>query len=157
MTELRKPEKKIITAWLLQGIIGGLILSTILTVPLFLGANFPGIPTFLTIFGFLTALVLVHTFYRYRSWGFEVRDDHLYLEHGVLVKINSMVPFVRIQHVDTQRNPLHRLLGLSEVVVFTAGSRGADVTIPGLVPGKAVEMQEKLRDVAISSEDRDGV
>lgn len=93
----------------------------------------------------------------YRAWGFEVRDDHLYIQHGVFTKVKSMVPFVRIQHVDTQRNFLERILGLSRVVVYTAGSRGSDVKVKGLLPDDASVMQEKLRDVAIESEDRDAV
>jgi len=46
---------------------------------------------------------------------------------------------------------------VSKVIVYTAGSRGADVSIPGLLPLDAETIQEKLRDVAIDSEDRDGV
>ena len=98
-----------------------------------------------------------HTYYRYASWSFEIKKDHVYLEHGVLVKVMTMVPFVRIQHVDTQRNILDRVLGLSTVIIYTAGSRGADVSIPGLKPEAAEKLQEKLRDKAIESEDRDGV
>lgn len=93
----------------------------------------------------------------YRAWGFEVRDDHLYLEYGVFTKVKTMVPFVRIQHVDTQRNALERVFGISRVVVYTAGTRGSDVKAKGLLPGEADSMQEKLRDVAIESEDRDAV
>lgn len=154
---MNKPEKKITTAWILTGLIASAVLSTILTAPVILGTGFSGTTAFGIIFTLLATITVVHTVYRYRSWGFEVRDDHLYLEHGVLVKTYSMVPFVRIQHIDTQRNPVDRLLGLSQIVVYTAGSRGADVAIPGLEPEDTKEMQEKLRDVAISSEDRDAV
>ena len=154
---MKKPEKKIISAWLIAGLITSAVLAAILTIPVVLQLQFPGLTGFTAIFILLAAVTGVYTFYRYRAWGFEVRDDHLYLEHGVIVKTYSMVPFVRIQHVDTQRSPVDRLLGLSHIVVYTAGSSGADVTIPGLKPEDAVEMQEKLRDVAISSEDRDAV
>jgi len=81
----------------------------------------------------------------------------LYIEHGVFRKVKTMVPFVRIQHVDSQRGLIERTVGLSKVIVYTAGSRGADVSIPGLLPLDAETIQEKLRDVAIDSEDRDGV
>jgi membrane protein YdbS with pleckstrin-like domain len=89
---------------------------------------------------------------RYSNWGFEVRDDHLYIEHGVLKKTYSMVPFVRVQHIDTDRGPVDRLLGLSTLRVYTAGSKGADIKIPGIEREKASELQKKLRDSAISSE-----
>lgn len=89
---------------------------------------------------------------RYGNWGFEVREDHLYIEHGVLKKTYSMVPYVRVQHIDTDRGPLDRMLGLSVLRVYTAGSKGADIRIPGLEKASASELQEKLRDSAISSE-----
>jgi len=89
---------------------------------------------------------------KYRVWRFEVREDDLYLERGVLTRVNTVVPFVRVQHVDTQRGPVERAAGLSSVVVYTAGSRGADVTIPGLTPDRADALQERLRRLAIESE-----
>ena len=89
---------------------------------------------------------------KYRVWQFDVREDDLYLERGVLTRVNTVVPFVRVQHVDTQRGPVERALGLASVVVYTAGSRGADVTIPGLTPERADDLQEQLRRLAIESE-----
>lgn len=152
-----KPEKKTSVIWLLQSVLALSVLASVISTAIFFLTEFNPVYFFLGIQGLAVLLAAVHTFYRYASWGFEVRDDHLYLEHGVLRKVYTMVPFVRVQHVDTQRNVLDRLLGLSGVVVYTAGSRGADVKIPGLNPEHAVKLQEKLRDMAIESEDRDGV
>lgn len=94
---------------------------------------------------------------RYRVWCFEVQDDAVYLERGVLTRVNSVVPFVRVQHVDSQRDPIEQLAGLSSVVVYTAGSRGADVTIPGLTPERAEAIQQRLQRLAIESESEDAV
>lgn len=99
--------------------------------------------------------VLIGVFYgvkRYSNWGFKVVEDHLYIEHGVIKKTYSMVPYVRVQHIDTDRGPLDRFLGLSTLRVYTAGSKGADIRIPGLDRQEASELQKKLRDAAISSE-----
>ncbi|MFB6193390.1 MAG: PH domain-containing protein [Candidatus Nanohaloarchaea archaeon] len=154
---MRKPEKKVIGIWIIQAFIPTIILSLGLSWPV---QEYTEINFFR---GFSGALVLVTAFaagyiaYRYKSWNFEMKSDHLYLEHGVFRKVHSMVPYVRIQHVDTQRNVLERFSGLSRVVVYTAGSRGADVTIPGLLPEDAEDIQKRLRDVAIESEDRDAV
>lgn len=89
---------------------------------------------------------------RYRIWRFAIEDDAVTLERGVLTRVTSVVPFVRVQHVDTQRGPIERLAGLSSVVVYTAGSRGADITIPGLAPERADAIRERLRRLAIESE-----
>lgn len=89
----------------------------------------------------------------YRVWRFEIQDDALYLERGVITRVKTAVPFVRVQHVDTQRGPVERLFGLASVVVYTAGSRGADVTIPGLRPERASAIHDRLRELAIESEE----
>lgn len=94
---------------------------------------------------------------RYRVWRFEVREDGVYIERGVLTRVKTVVPFVRVQHVDSQRGPVERLVGLASVVVYTAGSRGADVTIPGLTPERADDLQDRLRRLAIESEAEDAV
>ncbi|SIQ96402.1 hypothetical protein SAMN05421858_0955 [Haladaptatus litoreus] len=99
----------------------------------------------------------IYTIFKYRVWRFEIRDDDLYLERGVFTRVTTVVPFVRVQHVDTQRGPIERLVGLGSVVVYTAGSRGADVTIPGLTPERASDLQRRLRNLAIESEYEDAV
>lgn len=154
---MRKLEKKIFWVWIAGGLITALIPGLIIGV-LVSGFNqFSGFSGFAAGYIFSAALISTYMKFRYNAWGFELRDDHLYIEHGVFRKVKTMVPFVRIQHVDTQRGVIERAAGLSKVIVYTAGSRGADVTVPGLLPNKAESIQEKLRDVAIESEDRDGV
>lgn len=103
------------------------------------------------------ALGVAHTTARYRTWRFEVRHDDLYLERGVLTRVTTVVPHVRIQHVDARRGPMERALGLSSVVVFTAGSRGADVTVPGLTHERAEDLQTRLKQLAIAAEGDDAV
>ncbi len=153
---MEKPEKKILYVWVAGSILTALVISAAISAFVWAAVNSPA-----AVFGpvfVLSALALtVYNVLRYRSWGFEMKEDHLYLEHGVFKKVKSMVPYVRVQHIDTQRNVIERIAGLSSVVVFTAGSRGADVTLPGLLPEDADRTQEKLRDVAIESEDRDAV
>jgi membrane protein YdbS with pleckstrin-like domain len=94
---------------------------------------------------------------RYRAWRYEIREDALYLERGVFTRVRTVVPFVRIQHVDSSRGPLERLIGLASTVVYTAGSRGADVTVPGLTPGGADDLRERLKRLAIRAEGEDAV
>jgi membrane protein YdbS with pleckstrin-like domain len=79
---------------------------------------------------------------QYRSWGFRLREADLYVRRGVLSRTTSVIPHRRIQHVDTRRDPLERSLGLARLVVYTAGIRGAETTIPGI----AAEEAEALRD-----------
>jgi len=100
---------------------------------------------------------VAYTVARYRLWTYEIRDDALYLERGVLTRVRTVVPFVRLQHVDSSRGPIERTLGLASVVVYTAGSRGADVTVPGLTPEGADDLRERLKRLAIRAEGEDAV
>lgn len=101
--------------------------------------------------GLVAAVGIVHALLRYRSWEYEVREDALYLERGVLTRVRTVVPLVRMQHVDTARSPVQRVFGLSSVVVYTAGSRGADVTIPGLAVERGEDLQGRLKQLAIAA------
>jgi membrane protein YdbS with pleckstrin-like domain len=107
----------------------------------------------------LVAFVLsaVLSVLRYRSWAYEVREDSLYLERGVITHVQTVAPYVRIQHVDASRGPIERAFGLASTVVYTAGSRGADVSIPGLSPADAEDLQARLKRLAIAAEGEDAV
>ena len=117
------------------------------------GARWPGPVVFFVI----GTLGVLHALARYRRWGYDLRDDDLFIQRGVFTQVRTVVPFVRVQHVDTRRSPLDRAFDLSRVVVYTAGSRQVDVAIPGLTPEAATALQERLRDLAVESESDDAV
>lgn len=103
----------------------------------------------------LAVLGGVHAILRHRRFRFELREDALYLDRGVLVHVSTVVPYVRVQHVDTRRGPIERATGLASTVVYTAGSRGADVSVPGLSPTRANELRDRLRELAVDRETDD--
>ncbi|UPM41980.1 PH domain-containing protein [Halocatena salina] len=138
--------------WGLTGLLGAIVVSLgVAIVDTFLFS----IGQWLAVVAFvgIGSCVVPYTLLRYRVWQFEIRDDALHLERGVFTRVETAVPFVRVQHVDTQRGPVARLLGLASVVVYTAGSRGADVTIPGLRSERANALHNRLRELAIESEE----
>lgn len=67
----------------------------------------------------------------WRAWRFAVGPDALILEHGVVVRVRSTVPYHRIQHIDTKVGPLEQRLGLASLVLHTAAAT-SDATIPGI-------------------------
>ena len=152
--------------WVLGSAVAALVLGVVATgVAFIIGqatALLPGtVGTALTAGGLVVAAVVGLGIGRavllYRSWEYVVRADSLYLSRGVVTRVRTVVPYVRVQHIDTTRGPVERLLGLSTLVVYTAGSRGADVTIPGLTPDRASTLQERLERLAIESEEEDAV
>jgi membrane protein YdbS with pleckstrin-like domain len=80
----------------------------------------------------------------YRFWRWQVQADRVLIHKGVLWRSRSLIPRVRIQHVDTRTSPLQRWLGLASLVIYTAGTRGADAEIPGLEAEEAELLREEL-------------
>lgn len=107
--------------------------------------------------GVLLLLGVTWVFLYYRVWMYQVQADAIYLERGVVTHVRSLVPYVRIQHVDTSRSPIERVLGLSTLVIYTAGSRGADITIPGLLPDEARDLQRRVKELAIEADGDDAL
>ena len=79
---------------------------------------------------------------KYRAWRFDLRAEELYLERGVLNRVRTIVPLRRIQHLDVSQDLLEREFSLGKLIVHTAGTRSADVAVPGL----RYEEAERLRD-----------
>lgn len=65
---------------------------------------------------------------------------------GWLFHTDTIVPFVRVQHLDVTRGPLDKLFGTATLVVHTAGTRNSIVTVPGLAPGRAAEIRDIIRE-----------
>ncbi|HST61421.1 MAG TPA: PH domain-containing protein [Longimicrobium sp.] len=81
---------------------------------------------------------------RYRHFVFRVGPADVRVAHGWLWRTESVVLHSRIQHVDTRQGPVERMMGLATVVIFTAGSVGAMVAIPGLATARAEALRDEL-------------
>jgi uncharacterized protein len=92
------------------------------------------------------ALAVVIPPLRYRRWRYEIRERDLFLSHGALFQVLTLIPFDRIQFVETHQGPLDRLFGLTKVVVYTAAGRAGQ--IPGLESSEAEALREELSKVA---------
>ncbi|QYJ16683.1 hypothetical protein Rxycam_02518 [Rubrobacter xylanophilus DSM 9941] len=88
---------------------------------------------------FVNALVLPEL--RWRRWRYEIREGEVDLQHGVLWVVRTLVPFARIQHVDTRSGPLQRRFGLATVVFYTAAGPNR---IPELSAPVAAEVRERI-------------
>ncbi len=154
--ERRTLSPRVRVIWGIRALVGVAVLTGIATIAVVATTRVNRwIPPVLGILLLLATVVWVQR--RFRVWAFEVRPDALYLERGVVTHVRTIAPYVRIQHVDTQRGPLERWLGLSTLVVYTAGSRGADVAIPGLTPAEASDLQSRVKQLAIEAEGGDAV
>ena len=98
--------------------------------------------------GVVVAIVLAALipYLRYRRWRYEIRERDLFLSRGSLFFVLTLIPFDRIQYVETHQGPLDLAFGLMQLVVYTAAGRAA--RIPGLAPEEAGSLREELSKVA---------
>lgn len=82
---------------------------------------------------------------QYAAWGMALRPEELYLEHGVINHVRTIVPLRRVQHLDVSQDLLEREFALGRLVVHTAGSRSSDVVIPGLPLEKAENIRDEVK------------
>ena len=81
----------------------------------------------------------------YRRWRYRLSDAALWINRGVVVQVDSLVPFLRIQHMDVSQNMIERELDLARLLVYTAGVRDNVIVLPGLKRAEADRLLEVLR------------
>lgn len=65
---------------------------------------------------------------------------------GVLWQAQTVVPYGRMQLVEVTSGPLERRFGLASVQLHTAAA-ATDAKIPGLVPGEAERLRDRLTEL----------
>jgi membrane protein YdbS with pleckstrin-like domain len=81
----------------------------------------------------------------YRRLGYTLDGRLLRTVRGWLFHTDTIVPFVRVQHIDVMRGPFDKWFGTATLVVHTAGTHNSVVTLPGLSPERAAEIREAIR------------
>lgn len=104
----------------------------------------------------LLARALVWPSLWYRHWRYAVRARDVLLRFGVIFRTIRSVPRERVQHVDLAQGPVLRLFGLYRVTLYTAGSGGADASIPGLEEKDALALRDELLETPAEDGERSG-
>ncbi|HEY0164266.1 MAG TPA: PH domain-containing protein [Sphingomicrobium sp.] len=82
----------------------------------------------------------------YHRLRYGLTDRLLQVVRGWLFHTDTIVPFVRVQHLDVTRSPLDKMFGTATLIVHTAGTRNSIVTVPGLAPDRAAEIRDIIRE-----------
>jgi membrane protein YdbS with pleckstrin-like domain len=115
-------------------------LTAIFVVPYFKADNRWLIP--------LAAWLLVSGFsFLVREKGFSakayaIRQHDAVYRKGWIIRSVRICPFNRIQNCTVHSGPLERKFGLAALTLFTAGSEGADMRIPGLLQQEAENIRQ---------------
>ena len=97
--------------------------------------------------GVLTlATIIVVPERAYRRLRYGLGERLLQVVRGWLFHTDTIVPLIRVQHLDVVRGPFDKLFGTASLVVHTAGTHNSIVTVPGLAPDRAAEMRDIIRE-----------
>ena len=90
---------------------------------------------------------------RYRYLRYRVDENGLVIQRGVLWRSITSIPLSRVQHTDVSQGPLQRSYSLGTLVVHTAGTDNASISLGGLQHSVAL----RIRDHLVSSDEADAV
>jgi uncharacterized protein len=136
--------RSVVKLWLIVGGLGALLATAVLVIVSAIFVLPPWIPIAGAAVAFALAVILPPL--RYRRWRYEIRSDDLYFSKGALWLVRTLVPFDRIQYVETRQGPVDRAFDLHQLVVYTGAGRAG--TIPGLESHEAQALRDQLSKVA---------
>jgi len=97
-----------------------------------------------------TAAAAVVPKLRWARWRWDIGDEGIDIQHGTLAIRRTLVPWIRVQHVDTRRGIFEQIFTLSTVVVHTAAGSH---TIPLLPAQEADELRTRIAGLARTEEE----
>jgi membrane protein YdbS with pleckstrin-like domain len=90
---------------------------------------------------------------RHRHIRYRVDERGIRIRRGVFWRSETFVPKSRVQHTDVSRGPIERSLGLATLIIHTAGTEQASVSLSGLPHADAY----RIRDFLIEGGEDDAV
>jgi membrane protein YdbS with pleckstrin-like domain len=143
-----EPKEKIdpraIRVWRLNGLtVSGFFI--VITLILFLLCRLFDLSNLIWIIAGIVTLLLFTFFVfiipviRLKRWRYEVFEEEVDIQHGIFVKKRTLIPMVKVQHVDTEQGPFLKKYGLATVTLSTAAGRHE-------IPALSQEVADQLRD-----------
>lgn len=87
---------------------------------------------------------------RWSRWRYEVRETEIELQHGIFIVKRTLIPMVRVQHVDTAQGPILKKYDLSAISISSAATVHS---IPMLAAEEADELRNRISALAKVAED----
>ena len=82
---------------------------------------------------------------RFRAWGYAHEPEELFIRHGVMTQVETVVPLFRVQHIDIGQGPIERAFGVNRLILHTAGTQHSKVELPGLSRATAERLRHAIR------------
>jgi uncharacterized protein len=103
----------------------------------------------LPVVGFLIGVIVVPEL-RWRRWRWDVRPDAIDIRHGTFTVRRTLVPMLRVQHVDTTSDVLQQQLNLADVIIHTAAGSHK---IPLLTEADAADLRDRIAELARTADE----
>jgi uncharacterized protein len=148
---------EVINLWRLTNAIGSVVILLLLGIPaLIISLAVPAARLYVGLAWLAIAALRIWLFLwypgrAYAAWGYRIDDRVLEIRHGIFFREIELLPLPRLQHVDLRRGPLERYFGLASLILNTAGTHNAVLTIPGLNADEAIRLRDHL--VAVGVDD----
>lgn len=82
---------------------------------------------------------------RWQRWRYEIFDQEIYIQYGILIVSRTLVPMIRVQHVDTKQGPILKKFKLASVTISTAATTHE---IPALLEEDASALRDQISALA---------
>ncbi len=93
----------------------------------------------------LALFVLLRPFRIWSRIGYRLSSDQIQIQRGNVWRVDTIMPFSRVQHIDIAEGPMERLFGLASLVMHSAGTHNSVVTLPGLKRTDAQDLRDHIR------------
>ncbi|MCL6570749.1 MAG: PH domain-containing protein [Bacillus sp. (in: Bacteria)] len=142
-----EPQKRIskqaLKVWKISAVILVVIGWLINAVAIFLVNSFEGpdwVWMILIVLGVIFTFLHIFLFpsLRWRQWRYEVREEEIEIAQGIFIRTRTLIPMIRVQHVDMVQGPLLRKYQLASVIINTAATKHE---IPALDESEAEELR----------------
>ena len=87
---------------------------------------------------------------RWRRWRYGVFEQEIYIQHGIFIVKRTLIPMIRVQHVDTKQGPILKRYKLASLAISTAATIHE---IPALLEEDASELRDRISKLARVDED----
>ncbi|RST74051.1 hypothetical protein D4T97_010205 [Siminovitchia acidinfaciens] len=157
--EIRPPSRRIsqrgLKVWRITGALNSLALWLVVAIaggltyffdwPIWITVSGAGLVFIITILS-----IFIIPSIRWKRWRYEVTEHELELQYGVFFIHRTLVPMVRVQHVDTSQGPILKKYDLATVSISTAATVHE---IPAVDIHEAEELRRSISALARVAED----
>jgi uncharacterized membrane protein YdbT with pleckstrin-like domain len=97
----------------------------------------------------VSAISFAFAWLTYTNYLFSMAEDSFKIKRGILSKTENAIPYRQIQNVDIERSLMFQMLGLSRLIILTAGHedesvKGSDEA-EGVIPAVDQKLAEWLQ------------